>query len=228
MSCSTSSSLARCPPMSFLSPGSGPCVSPSGQPCPHSVPCPALGPLLCHRRHKEVWEVTAPHSCPLEGSSQLQMLRLSVSYEASTATLSPILRPPRGALWAPVMLDDPSVTPTPHSALTLSVDRRPPSSRSRLQPQKPRWLEAVLRWALLLSGGIPIQPFSSKLMWHFIIVSPMKYTFCLASVGLVLYPKVDCKLLEDYVSLLSVCTLPNQQCLQRSKHWGSICWIDFI
>lgn len=96
MSCSTSSSLARCPPMSFLSPGSGPCVSPSGQPRPHSVPCPALGPLLCHRRHKEVWEVTAPHSCPLEGSSQLQMLRLSVSYEASTATLSPILRPPEG------------------------------------------------------------------------------------------------------------------------------------
>lgn len=151
MSCSTSSSLARCPPMSFLSPGSGPCVSPSGQPRPHSVPCPALGPLLCHRRHKEVWEVTAPHSRPLEGSSRLQMLRLSVSYEASTATLSPILRPPEGhsglqscwttPLWLPL-----------HTLLSLC-----PSTEDHLLPAPASNHRSPGAWRLFLG-----EPFSYR------------------------------------------------------------------
>lgn len=228
MSCSTSSSLARCPPHVLSQPWLGslclPIWTATSPLCPMPCPRPPSVPSQAQRG-------VGSHCSSLTSFRRF----LSAPDAASVCQLWGLYghplsypSPPRGALWAPVMLDDPSVTPTPHSALTLSIDRRPPSSRSRLQPQKPRCLEAVLRWALLLSGGIPIQPFSSKLMWHFITVSPMKYTFCLASVGLVLYPKVDCKLLEDYVSLLSVCTLPNQQCLQRSKHWGSVCWIDFI
>lgn len=172
--------------------------------------CPALCPWLpsvpsCMGSHfpSLAWGRSSlewRHSGPVEGFSQHQDLWVCPWAMRPVIPSSPLRR----ALWVPFILDDSSVACTPHFALTLSIDRRPPSPHSHLQPQNPLCLEAVLRWPLLLSDNISTHLFSSKPTWHFIIVSLMKYTFCLAYVRLVLYPEVDCKLLEGYVSLLSL------------------------
>lgn len=131
--------------------------------------------------------------------------------------------PLRQAPWAPFILRDSSVARTLHSALAQSVDRRPPSPHSRLEPQNPLCLEISLQ----------LTPFSGPATFPSISfplnrrdrssLSPLQNIHSvLLYVRCVLDPEIDCKLLEVYVSLspLSTYLLPNQQCLQCCKHWG--------